>query len=313
MGCHPNSSIPTSSQDQAAGSIRPCLSWCHALPFRHSLGTFETARKLMRIVQHHLSKTDQYRDSRAELALAAALVHDLGHGPFSHAFEEVGRRRKLRMADHENVSDALIRESEVASAFKKLGTGFADDVADIIKSDASGDIYSATASSQFDADRLDYMQRDRMMTGTRYGVIDFEWLIANLEVGEVSHGVDEKSLGTFETFVLGPKAISAAETYVLGLFQLYPSVYFHKTTRGAEKIFAELLDRVFDLVNDGSTSYTGLPNEHPLVTFAKTPDSVDSALRLDDTIVWGSLSLMADFKESGSSGIFVSPSRQEVV
>ncbi|MGH6899037.1 MAG: HD domain-containing protein [Geminicoccaceae bacterium] len=265
--------------------------------FAHSLGTFDIARQLMRIVREHLEKANQYRDSRAEQALAAALLHDLGHGPFSHAFEDVGRRLKLKMADHQHVSDVLIRNSEVAAALNKLGRGFADDVADIIKSEAPRDIYSAVVSSQFDADRLDYMQRDRLMTETHYGVIDFKWLIANLEIGEVAHGVDEKAVGKLETFVLGPKAVLAAEAYVLGLFQLYPAVYLHKTTRGAEKLFSELLIRVFKLVGNGSIRKTGLPSNHPLVQFAKEPDSVDSALHLDDTIVWGSLSLMAESRD----------------
>jgi uncharacterized protein len=265
--------------------------------FAHSLGTFETARQLMRIVREHLVRMHQHRESRELRALAAALVHDLGHGPFSHAFEDVGDRLQLKMADHEKVTDTLIRDSEVSGALNKLGRGFADDVADIIESGARKDLYSAVVSSQFDADRLDYMQRDRLMTGTHYGVVDFKWLIANIEIGEVAHGVDEQGLGNIETFVLGPKALMAAEAYVLGLFQLYPSVYMHKTTRGAEKIFSELLVRVFKLINNDSHRKSGLPANHPLVKFAREPDSVESALRLDDTVVWGSLSLMAESKD----------------
>ena len=60
--------------------------------FAHSLGTFERARQLMSIVRKRLRNANRYRESRVERALAAALVHDLGHGPFSHAFEDVGRR-----------------------------------------------------------------------------------------------------------------------------------------------------------------------------------------------------------------------------
>jgi HD superfamily phosphohydrolase len=149
-------------------------------------------------------------------------------------------------------------------------------------------------SSQFDADRLDYMRRDRLMTGTQLDAIDFEWLVANLEVGSVAHGVDEKSVGTIETFVLGPKAIYAAETYVLGLFQLYPTVYFHKATRGAEKIFGELLYRLICLTKDGSSAETGLPANHPLIQFARNPEAIGNILALDDTVVWGSLSQMAE-------------------
>jgi HD superfamily phosphohydrolase len=182
-----------------------------------------------------------------------------------------------------------------------LGSGFADDVANIIKAAGPGNIYSAVVSSQFDADRLDYMQRDRLMTGTQQGAIDFEWLLANIEVGEVQSGVDEESLGPVETFVLGPKAIYAAETYVLGLFQLYPTVYFHKTTRGAEKLFTELLCRLVRLIENGSTKLTGLNVSHPLVQFARNPDDLEAVLRLDDLVVSGALALMAEAKDKSIS------------
>src|SRR5712671_4843741 len=92
----------------------------------------------------------------------------------------------------------------------------------------------------------------------------------------------------------GPKAIFAAEAYVLGLFQLYPTVYFHKATRGAEKIYVELLARAVSLVREGSVTSTGLTASHPLVKFAKDPENIDCAIALDDTVVWGALSLMAD-------------------
>ncbi len=250
----------------------------------------------MKVVEEHLG-TVRFEETHARVALAAALVHDLGHGPFSHAFEDVGKELKLKMANHEVVSDILIRDSEVAAALRPLGSGFANDVADVIKSAGPGNIYSAVVSSQFDADRLDYMQRDRLMTGTGLGAIDFEWLLANLEVGEVPYGVDEEALGTLETFVLGPQAIHAAETYVLGLFQLYPTVYFHKATRGAEKIFSRLLYRVVTLVREGSSRLTGLPSNHPLVQFAKDSERVENVLALDDTVVWGALPLMASAKD----------------
>ena len=265
--------------------------------FAHSVGVFHTARQLMGKIREHLGENG-YEDAQARQALAAALVHDLGHGPFSHAFEDVGRRLKLKMmADHEHVSDALIRDSGVAEALTTLGSGFANDVADIIKKGGPGHLYGAVVSSQFDADRLDYMRRDRLMTGTQHGAIDFEWLIANLEIGQVASGVDDQELGKLDTFVLGPKAVYAAETYVLGLFQLYPTVYFHKTTRGTEKLFSELLFRVIKLVQDGSMARTGLPRTHPIVRFAKKPELIENVLSLDDTVVWGALGLLAFAKD----------------
>lgn len=258
--------------------------------FAHSLGVFNVARLLMSVVEEHLG-TSRFRSSNAEIALAAALVHDLGHGPFSHAFESVGQRLKLKTADHVSISDHLIRDGEVAERFATLGSGFANDVASMLTADRPT-IYGAVVSSQFDADRLDYMQRDRLMTGTALGGIDFRWLIANLEVGEVPLGVDTEEVGTVETFVIGPKAIRAVEAYVLGLFQLYPSVYFHKTTRGAEKLMTELLCQVFTLVQEGAPRRTGLTINNALIRYAKEPESIEALLALDDSVVWGSLSQM---------------------
>lgn len=265
--------------------------------FAHSVGVFHTARQLMTVISDHLG-VGQFDDTRARAALAASLVHDLGHGPFSHAFEDVGRRLKLKMANHEHVSDVLIRDSEVSKELKALGSGFAADVADIIKSVGPTDLYGAVVSSQFDADRLDYMRRDRLMTGTQHAAIDFQWLIANLEVGSVEAGVDEKSVGAIDTFVLGPKAVYAAEAFVLGLFQLYPTVYFHKATRSAEKIFTELLFRVISLARDNQVGVTGLDGLHPLVRFAREPDKVAHVLSLDDTVIWGALPMMAEATDS---------------
>jgi HD superfamily phosphohydrolase len=122
--------------------------------------------------------------------------------------------------------------------------------------------------------------------------------MVNLEVGDVEHSVGETRLGPVSTFVVGRKAMFAAEAYVLGLFQLYPTVYFHKATRGAENIYTELLARTIRLVRDGALKKTGLPKAHPLAKFALTPDGIESALALDDTVIWGGLSLMASGQDS---------------
>jgi len=247
----------------------------------------------MDVVKRRLGE-NAVQKSKVDRALAAALVHDLGHGPYSHAFEDVGKRLKLVMADHEKVTDLLIREGEISTALNGLGCGFAQDVADVIKKSGEATIYGAVVSSQFDADRLDYMQRDRLMTGTHHGVIDFDWLLSNLEVGKVPYGADDESVGEIETFVLGPKALYAAETYLLGLFQLYATVYFHKATRGAEKLFTELLYRVIRLAQDHSTKKTGLSTKHPLIRFAIHPDDLKYTLALDDSAISGALSMMAN-------------------
>ena len=233
-----------------------------------------------------------------QVALAASLVHDVGHGMFSHAFEEVGRKLGLRLAQHELVTEHLIRDSEISEAMShSLGPGFPGEVATLIGQGGPQTLYDAVVSSQFDADRLDYMQRDRLMTGVQNSGIDFAWLIENLEVGTVSEVVDEEKSGDIETFVLGPKAIHAAETFVLALFQLYPTIYFHKATRAAEKVFSALIFRVLELCGDGLSEKSGLPKNHPVVLFALNPDSMSSVLSLDDSVFFGAVPMMAEAED----------------
>lgn len=265
--------------------------------FAHSIGVFHTARQLMKIIAEKVS-TQKWNETQANAALAAALVHDVGHGAFSHAFEEVGKRLSLKLAHHEYVSDILIRDSEISEPLKKMGSGFHNDVADVIKAAGPRSVYDAVVSSQFDADRLDYIRRDRMMAGSSHGVIDYDWLISNLHVDTINTGVDDQKVGELETFVIGPKGVFAAEAYVLGLFQLYPTIYFHKATRGAEKLFTEMMVKVFELVRDGSVQDTGLAAGHPLARFAADPTNLDNALCLDDSVVFGCLSQLSESKNA---------------
>lgn len=116
-------------------------------------------------------------------------------------------------------------------------------------------------------------------------------------IDEVGTGVDDQPAGTVPTFVTGPKAIHAAESYVLDLFQLFPTVYFHKTTRGAEKIFVELLVRLVEEIQKNGVKGVGLPARHPLVRFAKAPDNPERILQLDDTVIWGSLSQLRESRD----------------
>ena len=273
--------------------------------FSHSIGVFHTARQLMAVIRRHIDeRTDiRWRSSKANVAIAAALVHDVGHGMFSHAFEDVAKKLDLGMASHEDVSERLIRDSEITEPLNINGGGFADDVATLIGRKGPGTLYDAVVSSQFDADRLDYIRRDPLMAGVQSGGIDFPWLIDNLEVGELPAGVDDAETGSIETFVLGPKSVMAAEAYVLALFQVYPTIYWHKTTRAAEKVFSALMTRLITLIRDGHREKTGIPEFHPLEKFANSPDSLESILALDDALFWGSLGMMVDATDPGISGL----------
>jgi HD superfamily phosphohydrolase len=259
--------------------------------FIHSLGVFHTARQLMRIVRRFVP--DQPGEHiKAEAALAAALVHDVGHGPFSHAFEPLGKRLGWRLAgEHENHSEALIRSTEpgaIGVILNGYSDCFADMVADVVRG-GPATVYRSVVSSQFDADRLDYVRRDRLMSGTHLAGVDFEWLTANLEIGELPP--DNAGIRR-QTFVLGPKAVYAAESFVTGLFQMYPTVYLHKTTRGAEKLAQAMLQRLAELVADDSVAATGLPENHPLAKLFKEPENVTVLSDLDDSVVLGALPLL---------------------
>lgn len=264
--------------------------------FAHSLGVFHTARQLMDVIKKYVdTHQQQFKQQQAWHALTAALLHDVGHGMFSHAFEAVGKEFNWPMAKHEEVSQRLIREGEIAELLdRSFGNGFAGNVADIIAQGIPDNLYGSVVSSQFDADRLDYMQRDRFMTGVQSSGVDPTWLLANLEVAEVPTGADETSTGSVETLVLGPKAAQAAESYVLGLFHLYPNVYLHKTTRGAEVLFQALMRRIVFLHTEDAAEKSGLPLRHPISRFVADPANLDRALALDDSVFWGAMPLLLE-------------------
>ena len=264
--------------------------------FSHSIGVFHTARLLLGAIERCMGIAGSiYGAEQAKFALAAALVHDVGHGMFSHAFEAVGKELKLPLARHETVSDRLIREGEIKEVLDdRLGNGFAGNVADLISREQPKDLYDAVVTSQFDADRLDYMQRDRMMTGVHSGAVDVTWLLNNLEVASIPVSVDDVSFRKVETLVLGPKAYHVAESYVLALFHLYPNVYFHKATRGAELVLRDLILRLFMLHREGRVAASTLPHNHPLVRFVEEPNNLDRAQALDDTVLWGALPMLVE-------------------
>ncbi|MHB1302954.1 MAG: HD domain-containing protein [Acidiphilium sp.] len=264
--------------------------------FAHSIGVFHTARLVLGAIERSMGRAGiVYGANRAQHALAAALVHDVGHGMFSHAFEAVGKALKLPLADHASVSGILIRDSEITRALDdRLGPGFAGNVADLIAREQPRDVYDSVVTSQFDADRLDYMQRDRMMTGVHSGAVDVTWLLNNLEVTPIVVSVDDEQVRTVESLVLGPKAYHVAESYVLALFHLYPNIYFHKATRGAEIVLRDLVLRLFTLHTEGNIAASGLPGNHPLVRFVQEPNEIERVQALDDTVLWGALPMLAE-------------------
>jgi HD superfamily phosphohydrolase len=276
--------------------------------FAHSIGVFQTARTLVRIIEREIAAVnEQFDQQRADVAVIAALLHDLGHGPFSHTFEGVQRSRGMNKR-HEKWTAEIIRNSEGSVApmlteYWEYGD-FTAAVAQLLEAEDPVDIYHAVVSSSFDADRLDYLRRDRLMTGTGAGAIDFDWLMEQLRVRSVEIDAADASVDDepvrVPTFCLDHKALPAAEQFLLARFTLHEQVYFHKTTRCIEAMIAKLLRRISDLsANNDTIAQTGLHNDHPLIRFFQHEGAtLNNFLNLDDVVVGGAIEAMEKAEDS---------------
>ena len=206
----------------------------------HSLGVLH----LMQLTLEHLSRRyDRAEFNRArEVLLAAALVHDVGHGPFSHLFEP------CLGIDHEVWSKRIILDpdGELHEKLKECDTGLPQAVADLI--DPSTQNVPAwqkyLISSQLDMDRLDYLRRDSLFTGAGYGHFDWHRLITTMEFRGDRPSEWE--------IVWGSKAKLAIEEYVFSRYYMYQNVYLHKTTRGFEQLLQAMWRRAKQIRDEGS-------------------------------------------------------------
>ncbi|MBI4083633.1 MAG: HD domain-containing protein [Candidatus Lambdaproteobacteria bacterium] len=265
--------------------------------FSHSVGVFHTARQLAQIIKH--KRPEHFNENAANVAICSALLHDIGHGPFSHTFEGVMNSCGISKSHEDWTIEIIEGDTEVG----KLLAAATDKIEDV-KSRTSSllkqeptDIYSAIVHSQFDADRLDYLRRDKQMTGTEHGGFDWSWLLNNLEIEKLQLASDAgpDEFIPVDGLILGAKSLQAAEAYLLVRFHLYTQVYYHKTTRAAEKMLGRLLSLVAELMRNGKEGDVGLPNSSPLFAFfSKDGATLSNYLQLDDSSIWGGLPLMRD-------------------
>jgi HD superfamily phosphohydrolase len=196
--------------------------------FAHSLGVTH----LMLLMLGHLervSNAERIKNARQAL-LATALLHDVGHGPFSHLFEP------CLGINHEQWSIAIIRDETtgVHRVLKNQGAYLPDHVADLINSENSSHPpwQRALMSSQLDVDRLDYLRRDSLFSGAGYGHFDWHRLLTTVQFDES------------ETDLVWPaKTALAIEEYIFARYYMYQNVYLHKTTRGFEALLQAMWTR----------------------------------------------------------------------
>lgn len=278
--------------------------------FAHSIGVFHVARQLRDIIRREIG-TKKFNAKRADVAVIAALLHDLGHGPLSHTFEGVTKQVGISKR-HESWTAEIIsnKRGSIYSLLRnyRLSGKFSGEVADLLSAEDPADIYHAIVSSSFDADRLDYLRRDRQMTGTGAGAIDFDWLVEHVRVHDVNLAADDIELTgpghskapKAATFCIDIKALPAAEAFLLARYTLHEQVYFHKTTRCIEFMIAQMLSRLAQIAKSGKSvsTQTGLPADHPLLRFfAPQGAIVGNYLALDDIVLFGALERMAGAKD----------------
>ena len=200
--------------------------------FTHSLGAFH----LMTRVLDRLSEMHSIDESAHTAARAAALLHDVGHGSFSHVME------KVLGFHHESWTVKVVQseETEIGRLLSSYSARLPQDVANIIEGKFQPAALAQLVSSQLDVDRMDYLLRDSLMTGAKYGVYDLEWIINAL-------AIDEEG----DRIYVAARGLYAVEEYLQARYYMFRQVYFHRALRSAEAVLRSIFRRVLQLLDAG--------------------------------------------------------------
>ena len=229
--------------------------------FSHSLGVYEIIR---RIVDDVFEGRPEWSHGERLLSLCAALLHDLGHGPFSHSFE------KVFQLDHEQFTQAIILgDTEVHTVLQRVDTDFPKKVAEVIAKTYKNKLVVSLISSQIDADRMDYLQRDAYFTGVSYGHFDMERILRVMRPRE-------------EQVVIKKSGMHAVEDYIMSRYQMYWQVYFHPVTRSAEVILTKILHRAKALHEQ---AYTFKSQPLHFYSLFASQVTLEDYLKLDESVI----------------------------
>ena len=200
--------------------------------FTHSLGAFHLATRILAKLRNSYKISEENQTA----VRVAALLHDIGHGAFSHVIETI------LGFHHEDftVQAVLSEETEVGRLLKEYSPTLAENVADIVRGTFRPMALAQLVSSQLDVDRMDYLLRDSLMTGVKYGVFDLEWIIKSIEINEET-----------DQLYVSARGVYAVEDYLQARYYMFRQVYFHRTLRSAESVLQCLLRRALDLFRAG--------------------------------------------------------------
>ncbi|MFY0687589.1 MAG: HD domain-containing protein [Cyclobacteriaceae bacterium] len=237
--------------------------------FHHALGATYLMGEALDTLR---SKGHMIFDAEYEAALIAILLHDIGHGPFSHTLE---------FSLFNNVHHEQITKWTMKRLNKEFG-GRLDLAIEIYEGKYPRKFLTQLVSSQLDVDRLDYLKRDCFFTGVHEGTIGAERIIKMLNVVNDELVVEEKGLYSIESFLSARRI-------------MYWQVYLHKTSISAEKMLIELIRRAKTLTQAGEDILATpafsifLERQISASDFEEDPDLLDIFMTMDDTDIWGSI------------------------
>jgi len=227
--------------------------------FEHALGTYHLARRSLTLLDESDGLSGIPREECAIVA-AAALLHDVGHYPFSHALEEIGALH------HEEVARPLIGGGEIGAILTaRLGKDAPARIIELVRGE-SGSPLQRLISGSLDLDKLDYLRRDAFMCGVSYGDIDVDRLLNSLVL--IADDRRRVSVGIAE------KGLSALESLLFAKYQMYRNVYWHHAIRSATAMYKRLVADALDAGAIPSSELAAFTDEgllHRLEQSGKNP------------------------------------------
>jgi HD superfamily phosphohydrolase len=252
--------------------------------FAHAIGAAFVMKQLvarLRSIHETLPFWQQLTSDRARDALAAAFLHDLGHGPLSHLFEDA----IPGVPHHEEWTERIILDPStgVHKVLSACDAGMPERVAQLVRGEHPLPYLAKAVSGAFDVDRCDYLLRDAHATGARYGVFDLDWLLRSLRFAPVAPRSDGSPEGTESAPALaidGAKGLPAIEAFILARLFMFQQIYLHKATRAAEWMIRAVLARAAVLIANG----VRLPDVPRGIEIAAhgMPLPIEDYLELDD-------------------------------
>ncbi|MDE6408378.1 MAG: HD domain-containing protein [Anaeroplasmataceae bacterium] len=230
--------------------------------FTHALGAYHMAN----LVLHNVDGIEALSEYERVVFLCAALLHDIGHGPYSHAFENV------LLTSHEEMTEKIIlcKDTEVYQILNQV-PGLPEDVAGIIGHKGKYPLIETFVSSQLDVDRMDYLTRDAYFTGATYGTIDMHRLLRTMKV------VDNKVL-------CRASGVHTLESYLMSRYHMYFQVYYHPVARSYELLLESIYERIKDLAKEHAVIDANITS---FLSVIENNDDVISYIELDDAYVNG--------------------------